>query len=147
MIFYRKLIGTLVAVIFCWQLLTVSVLGDEMQNETSSATANNTNTTTTTSTTTTTTTTLAPSTVTSSTTPVPKNASKEAYTTDLINNRLVPADYNKNIRPNFGDNATVINMSLNINDVSSISENSMVSDNKTLKYTVFSSKHPFRSSP
>lgn len=96
-----------------------------MQNETSSATANNTNTTTTTSTTTTTTTTLAPSTVASSTTPVPKNASKEAYTTDLINNRLVPADYNKNIRPNFGDNATVINMSLNINDVSSISENSM----------------------
>lgn len=75
-----------------------------------------------TSTTSTTTTTVAP--------PVNlKNLSKEAYTTDLINNRLVPADYNKNVRPNFGSNATVIDVSLNINDLSSISENSMVSWN------------------
>ena len=49
----------------------------------------------------------------------------EAYITNLLNKQLLPSDYNKNIRPNYGGKPVQMNLSLMINDISSITETSM----------------------
>lgn len=53
-----------------------------------------------------------------------EKAAVAKHLTDLINN-LLPHDYNKNIRPKYGIEPLTINVSLHINDISSVSETSM----------------------
>ncbi|KAH9405328.1 hypothetical protein TYRP_001175 [Tyrophagus putrescentiae] len=49
----------------------------------------------------------------------------EEYITNLVNKELPPKKYNLNIRPNFGKEPVLITISLNINDISDVSEQSM----------------------
>lgn len=61
----------------------------------------------------------------------------EQYTTNLIMQKLPPSDYSKNIRPNAGLSPVQVNISLRINDLSEISETSMVTTAAAVKIYPF----------
>ena len=57
--------------------------------------------------------------------PITKSFDIGAYTTELIND-LLPKDYNKSLRPHYGEKPLQVNVSLLITDISGISETTMV---------------------
>ncbi len=65
----------------------------------------------------------------------------EQYTTNLINRKLPPTNYSKNIRPNVGASPVLVNISMRINDLSEISETSMVKE-ATVNSNKFSLSFP-----